>query len=460
MRGPRGRKMKRISQVAVLGVFALLPTIAVSGGLGLAAQGSSPPLPSEAMPESAWVTYGRVEVPNSVFDYDETTREMSTEAAILVEDRPEDFLGSYIAEDGDVTIVAATEQGERLAKREIAGSTRLDVTESTISLEQAGELGETLPEMTAGLWESVEAWGAAPEHRGMFVTLTEVPSEGDKVAIERFASTHQVPVYVEVEPGGPVVVDDSRWNDPSPYAGGMRWADGDARTNPSLGGYCSSAAGYLLGGKGHILTAGHCMSRNSGNRDWMWIFSGRNEGTWTPRELAGRKAFSTYRNGHGTVNDGGLHGDLALVNVADYDRIAGTTVWWGTVNTTNKIPIVSRIYPERGVPVAINGATSGSDRGLTVARTNVRYRYPNGDVIREIDRAVSPRGSEDPDLSDCSVPGDSGGGVALDGPGGETDISLMGVVSGHRVLDTGGCFQYFTGVEEAIEAWGGGLKYD
>lgn len=55
--------------------------------------------------------------------------------------------------------------------------------------------------------------------------------------------------------------------------------------------------------------------------------------------------------------------------------------------------------------------------------------------------------------------GDSGGSVIVDHSGAETYAHAVGIISGHSSAAVLGCFQYFTGVEEAMQAWGGKLRF-
>ena len=153
-------------------------------------------------------------------------------------------------------------------------------------------------------------------------------------------------------------------------------------------------------------------------------------------------------------NDSAAHGDLVLVNVSGAGNAAGWKIWWGTVGTTTRIPVTSRTSPTIGDPVCINGMVSGSDCGLTVTHTNISHTYGDGTVLRQGDEAHSSHSY------DCSQGGDSGGSVVVDHSGAETEAEATGIISGHTDVDGGACDQWFTGVEEAMQAWGGGLKFN
>jgi hypothetical protein len=104
-----------------------------------------------------------------------------------------------------------------------------------------------------------------------------------------------------------------------------------------------------------------------------------------------------------------------------------------------------------GNPVCINGMISGSDCGLEITQVNIAVSIDGVD-LKNVDQAHS-----DSD-ADCSVDGDSGGSVVVNHPGVETAAEATGVVSGTKQAFLGGCNQIFTGREEAVQAWGGGLN--
>lgn len=77
------------------------------------------------------------------------------------------------------------------------------------------------------------------------------------------------------------------------------------------------------------------------------------------------------------------------------------------------------------------------------------------DVLRQGDRAEAFHGYN------CPKGGDSGGGVVLDHSGSETSAVAVGVIASGQVVDDSAayCQWYFTGIEEAVQAWGGDLVY-
>lgn len=61
---------------------------------------------------------------------------------------------------------------------------------------------------------------------------------------------------------------------------------------------------------------------------------------------------------------------------------------------------------------------------------------------------------------DCPIPGDSGAPVILNHAGAETFADAKGVLSGGGYSDASGiCVMISTGVEEAVQAWGGDLNF-
>lgn len=88
---------------------------------------------------------------------------------------------------------------------------------------------------------------------------------------------------------------------------------------------------------------------------------------------------------------------------------------------------------------------------MTIAETNGNFTDGEGRALINVDRA--PGGP-----SDCSVIGDSGAPVVLDHAGPETQATAIGVVFGAAGGGSSNCTQYFTGIEEAMQAWGGGIN--
>ena len=129
-------------------------------------------------------------------------------------------------------------------------------------------------------------------------------------------------------------------------------------------------------------------------------------------------------------------------------------MWWGTTNTTNKIPVTARRIPTLNDPVCINGVVSGSDCGLTVVDVNINHTYADGDVLRNGDKGSSPANY------DCSQGGDSGGPIVYNHAGTETQATGIGIISGHTDRNSNGCYQWFTGIEEANQVWGGEINFN
>jgi hypothetical protein len=202
-----------------------------------------------------------------------------------------------------------------------------------------------------------------------------------------------------------------------------------------------------------MLTAGHCFERGT-THAYMWnTFSGN---CCVKKAYAGHRSNTTWNDGDGTVtagSDNANHGDLALVNVDVANKNSGNHIWWNEVTSPNKIPVTVRRVPTVGDPICINGVTSGADCGLTVQETNISWVYADGDVLINGDGATSTS------AADCSQGGDSGGSVVFNHSGAETQATAEGIVSGHVNPSIGGCAQLFTGVEEAIQACGGNVKF-
>lgn len=141
------------------------------------------------------------------------------------------------------------------------------------------------------------------------------------------------------------------------------------------------------------------------------------------------------------------------MNVSAVGRTAGNRIWWGALSTTSRITVTSRTAPTVGDATCLNGSTSGSDCGTVVQRTNVSHTYSSGETLRNSDVAYSSS------TADCPISGDSGGSVVVDHPGAETSAEATGIVSGYNNTSGGGCNMWFTGIEEAMQAWGGGLLF-
>ena len=246
----------------------------------------------------------------------------------------------------------------------------------------------------------------------------------------------------------------SRQEDDSPYAGGFRLAMRDSSANTASGsGWCSGGYGYNESSTKYMLNAGHCFAQGT-DYSYMWnTYSGTCP--CVKKTYSGHLSNSSWVAGEGSVkvgDDNNWHGDLSRVNVTTANKDSGDQIWWGTTNTSNKIPVTQRRAPTFADQLCINGVTSGSDCGIAVSDTNGTWVYSNGEHLVYGDRAYSAHSY------DCSQPGDSGGSVVFNHVGAETEATAVGVISGSGGSG-GGCFQYFTGVEEAMQAWGGQLNF-
>lgn len=166
---------------------------------------------------------------------------------------------------------------------------------------------------------------------------------------------------------------------------------------------------------------------------------------------------STWREGVGTIKmgaDNQNHGDLALVNVSAEGHGGGTKVWWGGPYATNRIPVIDRRYPVYGDITCLSGSTSGVRCGANIQYKNVAHVYGSGNIVRNVDGATSNS------TLDCPQPGDSGGSVVIDESGSQTEAKAVGIVSGITEFVDGGCTHWFTGLDEAKQAWGGGPRLD
>lgn len=326
-----------------------------------------------------------------------------------------------------------------------------------VSIDVASDLGERLRALSPSLNAAIFMWGTDPRTGGIFASATRTIPDSDRALIEAFANSIQVPIRIEEDPGAsPPVPDDDRQADTSPYAGGARYGMGTSSTSDAvIKALCSTGFGYVIDSTEYMLTAGHCFPKDDGI-DFMWIVSGP-ESSLTKVEYAGHVAHSSWKTGVGSVQVGSpttaFHGDVALVNVSDANQDAGDQIWWGSASTTSRIPVTVRKLPTSGDDICINGEVSGSDCGTNITLTDINYTYPGGEVIKNGDAAHSFS------AADCSQKGDSGGSVVVNHPGEETYAEAVGIVSGHSETADGGCNQYFTGVEEAMQAWDGHLHF-
>ncbi len=373
-------------------------------------------------------------------------------AAELVDAHKDAFTGTFVDPRGRVHVVAATDRGQGLAADVFKGRSDAAIDRGNLTIDDATRLGanlyESLPDIGIKMW----TWSAAADNSSLQVGLTSPLTDYELGELRSFANANSITVDAYADENAERPTKDSRQGDNSPFAGGFRYATGDATSNPRIKWVCSGGFGYSRNGTDYMLTAGHCLDRDT---SFKYTFNTNDDATKSIKNWIGHRSYSSWTDGVGSVvlADSSYHGDLALFNVDVAGKAAGTQIWWGTKDTTNKIPVTARRSPTVGDPVCINGITSGSDCGTAVDATNVAVLYNTGEYVVNGDRAVSTSSA------DCSQEGDSGGSVVYNHSGAETQATAEGIVSGSGG-GSSGCYQYFTGVEEAIQAWGGNIKFN
>jgi len=210
---------------------------------------------------------------------------------------------------------------------------------------------------------------------------------------------------------------------------------------------------YADGSTQYELTAGHCFPQGTTHTE-MWSLNGpfmsetksEHAGNWHGR--------TTWLDGTGTrlSSDGQYHGDVSLIQVTETGHEVGNMIWDGSATTTDRTFVHIREAPAMGNPVCKAGATSGESCLLTINHTNFDFDLGSEGWLRNGDSANAGD-------SRCSQGGDSGGSV-YDWRlfNGNTYAVAVGVISGHKDFVTGGCLQRFTGVEEAVQLWGGDVR--
>lgn len=356
------------------------------------------------------------------------------------------FLGVRVGNDGSLEVLSVSDAADSLAREKLDQYPSWRLVRVALSQDEVHTLGRQLFSDSGGLGSGMFSWGPDLETGGMRVSVSGQVSSDERVRFESLANRLQVHLRVFEAPVSDRTLDEDRRSDTSPYDGGA-WTTRSTSDSPWVlaEGNCSSGFGYRKGGTEYILTAGHCVPKGSDIRH-----------TWSGPPAADRyvgwRSRTTYAEGEGTVpGDNGYHGDLALVNVGDAGRASSRRIWWGTTTTTARIPVSSARVARSGDPVCINGQKSGSDCGLTALSFNTTVVSSDGDVLYPVDEAFSPR------TADCSQGGDSGGSVILNHSGPEDSAVAVGIVSGHYETERG-CIQVFTGVEEAVQDWGGGVS--
>lgn len=381
-------------------------------------------------------------------------RDVLASASELADFHKSDFASVYVDASGRVVLVPVSSIGLSLAAARVSERADLSVEplSDALSISDASELGNELYDVSDHLRRKISAWKGDPRSSRLLVVVWQPLDSSDRSDIEAFATRHSLAIDVYLDPGDPPAQkNESRWEDDIPVAGGFRYTMKNGTTSSATGtSFCSGGFGYHIGSFEYVLTAGHCFEKGTSYR-YMWNTYA--SGTTSKKTYLGSSAGSVWNDGVGSEKaaDGQYHGDLALVSVSN----AGDQIWWGSdrVNTSSKIPVTVRRVPTVGDPVCINGVTSGSDCGLTVVDTNINHTYSDGDVLRNGDKGSSSS------RYDCSQDGDSGGSIIYNHSGAETQATGIGIISGVTDRGSSGCYQWFTGIEEAIQIWGGNINF-
>lgn len=123
-------------------------------------------------------------------------------------------------------------------------------------------------------------------------------------------------------------------------------------------------------------------------------------------------------------------------------------MWVGEADTTTKWPVVSRQAPQVGTSVCSGGAVTGDQCVWHVLEVNGVFQTSNM-IAWPVDFAggyLQVQG------------GDSGGPVFRYVNGNQ--VEAVGVLQAHRANAPYPSGIVFTGVEEAMQAWGGGLDFN
>lgn len=375
--------------------------------------------------------------------------EQSTQASELVDANKSDFCGSYVNGSSEVIVMVATDRGYGLATRAFDNNPAVSIRWGDRSLAEVNDFGllifRSLPSISDEIW----MWAIDPTTCVLQLGILQPFDDVQTSLIAKFATTNELPIAIYIDETAARPEKSNRLEDGSPFSGGFRYVAANGTTSGATQGTsCSGGFGYEIGSTDYILTAGHCFEKGT-SFDQMWnTFAGP---CCTKKTHIGHRSNTTWNDGDGTVRAGGddaHHGDLALVNVSIAGKQAGHSIWWPDNNS--KIPVTARVPPTVSQQICINAWVSGSDCGLGVVYTNENYVYNDGDVLINGDVGFSTS------TADCSQPGDSGGSVIIDHSGAETQATAVGIVSGRETSDA--CLQFFTGAEEAIQAWGGHLN--
>jgi hypothetical protein len=411
--------------------------------------------PAAARPDQRFgnltVTFGRYDAP----DLPDEMAGLAGAAAQLADDNAEDIAGSwYDPTTRSIAIAPNSLRGRTLAQEFAAEHDNVEVSPSMLSHVELKELGRTLVDKVPVLRQMTQVLGVDPQRGGVYLEVAaELP---DLQPVITAVSVLPIPVELRVTGLVPLedqpLFDDNRRSDETPFSGGFGYKTGNG--GQATGGYCSGAFGYTEGDTDFSLTAGHCFVVGTPDNQMFTM-----NGAWlnTNDELqyaglfTGRTSMQSLTAGSRRVpTDDQFHGDVALVNNQTVGRASGNNMWDGGPGTVSKSPVTSRIAPSLGLNVCIGGATSGSVCTAEVTAVNADININGSGVwLRDADLAHGDT------HANCSDGGDSGGSIFRRSVG---EIVAVGVISGHTNYGGGGCQQRFTGAEEAIQAWGGGVK--
>ena len=374
-------------------------------------------------------------------------------AALLVDDYDTEFAAAwYDPATNQVVIAASSRRGRRIAEQAFPNGRDVRVVDAARSHRALMDRVRRIVALDPALRKEARTLGVSAQGDGVYV---EVYNQLTSDQIRNLASVVRVrDVQLEVRLVAEPVEDhrdDDRRHEDSPYAGGMGYGIGSTRINK----LCSAAFGYNRDGHDNLVTAGHCFPKGT-SEDHMFEVAG----SWSSPGIAGLAGVwagaSTWGD-NGTIisPDGQRHGDLAMVNVEATGNTSTNRIWIGGPLTTNRESITSRTAPFAGLFICAGGAASGDTCGnfrVTSDGTNIDHQYSDGTWLRNGDRARNWDSSQG-----CADAGDSGGSV-FDTNGSATNDEAVGVISGHVTFNDDTCLLFFTGIEEAVQLWGGSPK--
>jgi len=375
----------------------------------------------------------------------------ASQAALLVDDYDTEFAAAwYDPSTNQVVIAASSQRGRRIAEATFSKGRDVRVVDADLSHAALMDRARRIATLDPALREKARTLGVTAQGDGVYIEIYNQlePDEIDDLASVVRMRDVQLEVRLVAAP-----VDDrrdeDRRHDDSPYAGGMGYGIGSSRISK----LCSAAFGYTRDGDDNLVTAGHCFPKGT-SQDHMFEISG----SWSSPGIAGLAGVwagaSTWGSGGTVISpDGQRHGDLAMVNVQASGNGSTSRMWVGGPSTTYREIITSRTAPFAGLYICAGGAASGDTCGnfrVTTDGTNIDHEYSDGTWLRNGDRARNWDSSQG-----CADSGDSGGSV-YDTNTSSSNDEAVGVISGHITYNDGTCLLFFTGIEEAVQLWGGG----